>query len=391
MGDTLKEWYYMTGDRRGTSVERGPFTTSQMRDLLKKGEINDMTRVRYGTKSLWRPVSDVPLFAKTALEVESRRTRSRLVRRYGTGILIVGAAVCLIAIYGRVRLPLTPSSPGTSVAPSAPSPHTRPTEPRPVQETLSKGAIVSLTNNARVLNGLPPLRGNQLLDAIAESRAKDMIEKQYFAHVSPTGQQASDVAQGVGYRYKIIAENIASGMFYTNQKVIDGWMQSPGHRKNILSREVEEVGAAIVPGVMNGQKTYVAVQIFGLPSLPVPQQTCVPPSQNLLGEIELKKAELAGLNEQLERLQQELEADRSSIERDREPARSEPGKGLDLNMRIKAFNEKYAWYNKVLAEAGAKSSVLQSMVNEYNRMVQSYKDCRTSLFFSPLDRDNDVA
>ena len=93
-----------------------------------------------------------------------------------------------------------------------------------------------------------------------------MLEKQYFDHVSPTGEQASDLAENVGYHYKIIAENIGTGDFLNNQKIVDGWMQSPGHRENILSTEVREIGAAVLKGKMKGSVTYIAVQIFGLQS-----------------------------------------------------------------------------------------------------------------------------
>ncbi|MFZ1036920.1 MAG: CAP domain-containing protein, partial [Smithella sp.] len=167
------------------------------------------------------------------------------------------------------------------------------------REVLTKDAIITLTNNARVQSGLPPLKENQILDAIAESRANDMLEKQYFAHVSPTGQQVSDMAQSAGYRYEVIAENIGSGDFYTNQKIIDNWMQSPGHRRNILSAEVEDIGAAVLKGKMKGVETYITVQIFGLQSPPVSEHTCVAPSKSLLNDIDLKKAEIETLRDQL--------------------------------------------------------------------------------------------
>ena len=120
-----------------------------------------------------------------------------------------------------------------------------------------------------IIGGPIGLIESPLLNAIAESKARDMLEKQYFDHVSPAGEQVSDMAQKIGYRYRIISENIGMGNFLTNQKVIDGWMQSPGHRKNILSSEVEEMGAAIVKGNINGRKAWISVQIFGLQSKPV--------------------------------------------------------------------------------------------------------------------------
>jgi uncharacterized protein YkwD len=246
------------------------------------------------------------------------------------------------------------------------------------REELTKDAVIILTNNARTANGLLPLTENQMLNSIAESRARDMLEKQYFAHVSPTGQQASDIAQSVGYRYKIIAENIGSGDFYTNQKIVDGWMQSPGHRQNILSTEVREIGAAVVKGKMKGTETFVTVQIFGLQSLPVSKNICVVPSENLLGDIEVKKAEIGSLNDQLNRLNKELEAEKESIETDRKYAYDDAQKIQKLNVRINALNEKSRWYNRIVGEAKAKSVVLESMISEYNRILQTYNECSAS-------------
>ncbi|MGO9215068.1 MAG: CAP domain-containing protein, partial [Syntrophales bacterium] len=246
------------------------------------------------------------------------------------------------------------------------------------REVLTKDAIINLTNNARAFNGLPPLKENQLLNSIAESRAKDMLEKQYFAHVSPLGQQASDIAQSVGYRYKVIAENIGSGDFYTNQKIIDNWMQSPGHRRNILSTDVEDIGAAVLKGKMKGAETYITVQIFGVQSPLVSQHTCVAPSKSLLNDIDLKKAEIEALRDQLNRLKHELDAEKESIETDQRDTSDDNEKIQKLNERIRALNEKSLWYNGIVEEEKAKSSVMDSMVDEYNRMLQTYNDCQAS-------------
>ena len=250
--------------------------------------------------------------------------------------------------------------------------------PSVAREKLTTEDVIKLTNTARAVNGLPPLAENQLLNSIAESRARDMLEKQYFAHVSPTGQQASDIAQDIGYHYKIIAENIGSGDFYTNQKIVDSWMQSPGHRANILSAEVQEIGAAVIKGKMKGTDAYVAVQIFGLQSLPVSQKTCVAPASNLLNDIEVKKAEIESLQDQLNRLKQELDSEQEAIETDRKYTYDNAQKIQKLNERINVFNEKSRWYNRIVGDAKAKSDVAQSMVNEYNRMLQTYNDCRSS-------------
>ena len=354
--DHPKGWYYMGRDRSGTFCMRGPCTVRQLRQLFERGEISDETQVRSGPDTAWKPLGNLPLFAEISADEESGRKRPPLLR-YGLVIALVAAVICFI-IYERKR------GPGYGAS-------------NPPQETLSKEAVITLTNDARVANHLSPLKQNELLDMIARSRAEDMFEKQYIAHVSPAGQGASDIAQKVGYRYKVIAENIGSGMFLTNRKVIDNWMQSPGHRNNILSTEVEDIGAAVVKGTMSGRETFIAVQIFGLSSPPVERQSCAAPSQELLARIEQKKAEVAGLNDRLAGLKIELEAERDSIEAERNLVRSEAQKN-NLIQKINTYNEKSNWYNKMLEEVKTKSSVLQPMVDEYNRAVAEYKRCTAS-------------
>jgi uncharacterized protein YkwD len=310
----------------------------------------------------------------------AKRTESDFWKNFGVAILVAALIVfaviitkiklpsCLLRTENHEEYPVSPKveSAGNSIAYSV------------AREELTREAIITLTNNARAQNGLPSLKENQLLNIIAEARAKDMLEKQYFAHVSPAGQQASDMAQSVGYRYKVIGENIGSGDFYTNQKIIDNWMQSPGHRRNILSTEVEEIGASVLRGKMKGAETYITVQIFGLQSPPVSQNTCVAPSKNLLDDIELKKAEIESLNDQLNRLKNELDAEKESIETDQRHTYGDNQKIQKLNVRINIFNEKRRWYNRVVEDAKAKAAIMESMVNEYNRMLQNYNECEAS-------------
>jgi uncharacterized protein YkwD len=137
-----------------------------------------------------------------------------------------------------------------------------------LEEQLTKEAIIRLTNQARSRNGLAKLAENEVLGRVAEYRARDMLAKQYFGHASPSGQGASDMAERSGYRYKTIAENIIRGSFATSQEVVDCWMRSRGHRGNILSTDVQEIGVAIVRGTMRGEITWVGVQIFGLQARP---------------------------------------------------------------------------------------------------------------------------
>lgn len=235
------------------------------------------------------------------------------------------------------------------------------------KEQLSKESIIRLTNDARALQGLAALNENDLLDAVAEGRARDLFSKQYFAHVSPTGEQASDIAQRVGYRYKIIAENLASGIFFRNQQIIDGWMQSPGHRRNILSDDVKDIGVSVLKGTLKGEDVWISVQVFGLQSPPVSEVRHSSPSQDLLREIETKKDEIARLGERVAKLRQELESESNSIELDRRIAGNDLERNRDLNARIIAYNEKSRWHNQSLAEMKAKETILNSMIEEYNK------------------------
>ncbi|MCK9228741.1 MAG: CAP domain-containing protein [Syntrophorhabdaceae bacterium] len=365
MANSSKGWYYMGYEWRGRSIVYGPFTAEEIRDAFKKGDIDEKTQVRYGLNSPWLPLKDVAFFSRLVSRPRLTFDKQEFLKRHKTWVLII-AIVLFTFVYSRLHTPH--HAPVTSALSTS----------VPYQEVLDQNTIINLTNKARALNGLSHLNENPLLNTIAEKRAEDMFEKQYFDHVSPFGEKASDIAQRVGYRYKTIGENIASGRFVTNQKVIDGWMQSPGHRKNILSTDVEDLGAAIIKGNMHGEETCIAVQIFGLQSREVYKPVCLAPSQTLFKEIEVRKAELGDLKDRLAKLKQELDNENASIEADRSlPSRS-PSDTKNLNLRIRVYNEKSNLHNGYLADMKAKSVVLQSMIGEYNEMVQTYNSCKTS-------------
>jgi uncharacterized protein YkwD len=107
--------------------------------------------------------------------------------------------------------------------------------------------IVSAMNRERDAYGLPPLHINSRLSLAAGDRIGDMFGKHYFAHVSPDGIKPWTWVERRGYDYREIGENLAVG--YRNAgAVVHGWMQSPGHRANILGRGFDEVGVAVAPG-----------------------------------------------------------------------------------------------------------------------------------------------
>jgi uncharacterized protein YkwD len=376
MKDYINGSYYMQPNWRGQNLVCGPLSVEELLILFEKGEVNGKTQIWCDSTSPWKCLEELmPLITSMARRSLPKTNQPTFWKRHKTAFLIILVIIGSIVVgkqvsNGNFKSELSRVFHGSYNT-------IRFERKYPGQEILSREAIVGLTNSVRAANGLAALSENQLLTTIAEERAEDMLEKQYFDHISPTGEQASDLAQRLGYRYKIVAENIASGIFMTNQKIIDGWMQSPGHRKNILSPEIREIGVSLIKGRMSGQNTWVSVQIFGLQSLPVSTKLCTPPSQQLMNEIVIKKDELRVLNERLASLRSELEAEKTSIELDRTLDGKESKRNQDLNVKIKTYNEKSNWHNETLAELKAKEAVLNSMIAEYYKILVSYKDCRS--------------
>jgi len=109
---------------------------------------------------------------------------------------------------------------------------------------LTPEAVVAATNRERAAYGLPPLQLNEKLTLAANDRVRDMFAKHYFEHVSPDGISPFSWVDRRGYRFREVAENLAVG-YRTAYSVVDGWMHSAGHRKNILTRAFGDVGIAI--------------------------------------------------------------------------------------------------------------------------------------------------
>lgn len=101
--------------------------------------------------------------------------------------------------------------------------------------------VASLTNQYRAQHGLPPLRVNASLERVAELHGRDMVRHRFFSHSGSDGSDIGDRALRGGYRYCVIAENIAQG-HRSASAVAKGWMKSPGHRRNMLDRTVTEIG-----------------------------------------------------------------------------------------------------------------------------------------------------
>ncbi|MEK4715127.1 CAP domain-containing protein [Sporosarcina sp. FSL K6-5500] len=133
--------------------------------------------------------------------------------------------------------------------PVKPAPE-KPAEVAPVKpaETTSDAsvsaiekAVLDLTNVERQKAGLQPLQTDAKLMNSARQKSTDMASKGYFSHTSPTYGSPFDQMKSNGITYKSAAENIAMGQ-RTAEEVVKGWMESPGHRQNILTPGFTHIG-----------------------------------------------------------------------------------------------------------------------------------------------------
>ncbi|HKI01374.1 MAG TPA: CAP domain-containing protein [Thermoanaerobaculia bacterium] len=125
-----------------------------------------------------------------------------------------------------------------------------------------RAEMLALVNAARKKAGAPPLRTNERLDQAAQRHAEDMLARGYFAHQSPEGKTVRERAQAAGYKWRTIGENIAEGQFSVDE-VMDTWMNSPGHRRNILNPDFRELGIGLTRGKTGKEHRVVWVQAFG--------------------------------------------------------------------------------------------------------------------------------
>ncbi|MBB5939678.1 CAP domain-containing protein [Streptomyces zagrosensis] len=119
--------------------------------------------------------------------------------------------------------------------------------------------VVALTNAERVAAGLRPLAVDPRLTMAAQAHSADMVTRGFYAHTTPDGREPWDRAAAAGCPHRGIGENIACGQ-RSPTDVVRGWMNSPGHRANILAAGFDEIGIGYATGSLAG--TYWT-QLFG--------------------------------------------------------------------------------------------------------------------------------
>ena len=120
----------------------------------------------------------------------------------------------------------------------------------PTQDTFSSSSnyeeeVVRLVNVERAKYGLSPLETDWQLSRVARYKSQDMKDKNYFSHTSPTYGTPFQMMKSFGITYRYAGENIAKGQ-KTPQAVVTAWMNSSGHRANILNANYKKIGVGYV-------------------------------------------------------------------------------------------------------------------------------------------------
>jgi uncharacterized protein YkwD len=309
------------------------------------------------------PVMEPPLppshDARAALRKKKARWRLVII-----AVAVVIAAVALwyfqkslslplqkLALFGNSTVPAaTSSQPAQNFSAPAPMQQTANVTPKKTNVLTVEGVIMQ-TNDQRAANGnLPPLAENATLDDVATLRLDDMFTQQYFAHVGPQGESAITVASSVGYDHLALGENLALGNYAGDTGVVTAWMNSPGHRANILDTHYTQIGVAVREGMFEGEETWLAVQVFGRPA-----SDCPAPDANLEASINLSEQEISSTSV-------ELADDKTAI------AAMSPQSGPAYNAQVEDYNNLAAQYNALAAET-------QTAISTYDAQVTAFNAC----------------
>jgi uncharacterized protein YkwD len=206
---------------------------------------------------------------------------------------------------------------------------------------LDKNEVIRITNLEREKYNLAPLKESAKLNLSAKFKAEDLFKNQYFEHQSPTGIGVSDLATQAGYDFIVLGENLAMGNFEDDQALVQAWMDSPGHRANILNSSFSEIGVSVIKGIFNGKETWMAVQHFALPL-----SVCPKIDESLKAQIEANELEIVNIQQTLETMQ--------SNPRSRE--------------NVKEYNALVSKHNSLVEQD-------KILIEEYNNQINAFNQC----------------
>lgn len=215
---------------------------------------------------------------------------------------------------------------------------------------LTQRGVVEQTNLQRLSNGLPELKENHVLNTMAQAKLNDMLQKQYFEHYSPAGDGVENIAENFGYNFILIGENLAMGNFESDKILVQAWMDSPGHRANILNTGYSEVGIAVQKGIFEGRSVWLAVQHFGLPA-----DVCPFSVSDLKDEIGHNEKEIDSMANQIAILREELQKEKQKW-------------GPEYNKKVDEYNALVDSYNNLISQN-------KERIAHYNQEVRKFNEC----------------
>jgi hypothetical protein len=207
------------------------------------------------------------------------------------------------------------------------------------------------TNIHRTDAGLSVLAENSRLNTAARLKVQDMFNRQYFEHVSPDGKNVGDLVEAVGYEYIAVGENLALGNYKDDQELVQAWMDSPGHRANILSTKFTEIGVAVGRGLFEGKQTWLAVQAFARPLSACPQADAT-----LKAQIDWLELQIAELKVKADTLLNEMENYKKRGNRE------------EYNRKVEEYNTLAKQINDLVAQ-------VKNLVIRYNEQVRAFNAC----------------
>ncbi len=250
----------------------GPFLRGEVNTHLSKENLPNSSTTKAIERSSEVTSSTPSIASSTPVSLQRQSTTTKLAQEAKPAVKVVVKKPPASNPVISTPLPLIVEKPVIVSPTSTLATSSEPGSPN-AGGALNQKDILVIVNQEREKEGLLPLGFNKRLSAIAEGKAVDMINKQYFAHVSPKGVDVAALAKIYGYQYIYLGENLAMGDFSSSAEVMTGWMNSPGHRANILNKNYSEVGIAVLEGGYQGRVVWYAVQEFGRPlsSCPSPE------------------------------------------------------------------------------------------------------------------------
>jgi len=218
---------------------------------------------------------------------------------------------------------------------------------------LSRAGTVYETNIRRQQFGLPELTEHEALRQAAVRKLQDLFERQYFEHISPDGKGPGYLAEQAGYDYIVVGENLALGNFKNDSALVEAWMNSPGHRANILSSRYTQIGVAVGEGVYKGSRVWIAVQEFGRPA-----SVCPAINQALRNRIDSRR-------EQSDKMSADLTERKKTLDAMPHKTREEQEQ---YNTYVAEYNALVKAYNELVA-------MLRSDIALYNDQVRAFNAC----------------